>query len=137
CSNRPAWAAAWESAPLRPAWCTRSRGATDRPLWRAAPRRACSSSTLWLHLEDDLDLDRYVTRQASHADRRSGVPTVLAEDLHEQVRAAVYHLRLQAEAGRGVDHAEQLDDSADPVERAERGPHGREQLQPAVARRLV
>ena len=70
--------------------------------------------------DDAFDLDRHAVRKRAHADRRAGVPSGVAEHLDEQVGAAVDHLGLVLEVGRRVDHAKQLHDVVDPVERARR-----------------
>src|SRR5580658_4946616 len=51
----------------------------------------------------------------------------LAEHLDKQVGAAIDDFRRVVEVGRGVDHAKELDDEVDAVERAKRVTHGREQ----------
>lgn len=55
--------------------------------------------------------------------------TSVAEHLDQQIRAPVDDGGHAVEAGRGVDHAEHLDDSFDAVERAELGLHRRENRQ--------
>src|SRR5205085_12411246 len=69
---------------------------------RRAAARALRAS---LAFDDALDLDRDVVRQRAHADRRARVLAALAEDLDEEVGAAVDHLRLVGEARHGIDHA--------------------------------
>jgi hypothetical protein len=49
------------------------------------------------------------------------VPTGFAEELHEQVGAAVDHRRRPVEARRAVDHPEYPHDPLDPLEIAELG----------------
>src|SRR6059036_1016525 len=51
-----------------------------------------------LDLENHLDLDGDAGGQLGHPDGRPGVPAVFAENLDHEVREAVDHLRLVAEA---------------------------------------
>src|SRR3989441_7809735 len=88
-------------------------------------------------LDDRLDLHRDRVGQRSHAYGGAGVLALVAEHLDEQVRAAVDDLRLVAELGRAVHHAEQLHHAAHAVEAAELGLHHREQREPDRARVLV
>src|SRR3989449_10624411 len=78
-------------------------------------------------LDDRLDLDRNAIGQRSHAYGGAGVLAFVAEHLDKQIRAAVDHLRLVAELGRAVHHAEQLHHAAHAVEAAELRLHHREQ----------
>src|ERR1700739_4910512 len=57
------------------------------------------------------------------------MPAGLAEDLHEQIGATIDDLGRIVEVGGGIDHAKQLDDEVDAVERAERITHGGKQTQ--------
>src|SRR3954447_13260347 len=129
--RRMPWAcpAFWSASATRPcrraSWGPR-RWSTGWPTYRRR-WRACAEPSA--DLDDGLDLDRDVARQAAHADRRAGVAPPVPEHLDEQVRAAVDHLGLLAESGHGVDHAQQLDDPADPIEVAQLGFHGRDQLE--------
>ena len=59
------------------------------------------------------------------------------EDGEEKVRAAIDDARLLPEVRRAVHHAEQLDDAADTVERAERVLRGGEQIEPDIPRRFL
>src|ERR1051326_6408558 len=52
------------------------------------------------------------------------MPAGVAEDFDEQIGAAVDHFRRVVELRRRIDHAEELDDVIDAVERAERVAHG-------------
>src|SRR5439155_667188 len=72
-------------------------------------------------LDDALDLHRDGVGQRSHAHGGARVLALVAEHLDEQVRAAVDDLRLVAELGRAVHHAEQLHHAAHAVEAAELG----------------
>src|SRR5918996_1030647 len=87
-------------------------------------------------LDDRLDLDRDVEGQLGHADGGTGMAAGVVEDLHQEVGAAVGDGGHVVEPGGAVDHNQQLHDPADPVERTELGPHGREQGQAAEACRL-
>src|SRR5713101_3855100 len=68
--------------------------------------------------DDALDLDRNLVRQHHVADRRAGMAACLAEHFNKQIGTAVDDFGRVVEIRRGVDHAEQLDDEIDPVERA-------------------
>src|SRR5215471_4708400 len=78
---------------------------------------------------DALDLDRNLIGQHDIADGRAGVTPGIAEDLHEQIGAAIDDLRRIVEVRGGIDHAKELDDEIDAVERAERIAHRGEQAQ--------
>src|SRR5436190_2388138 len=52
------------------------------------------------------------------------MPPGVTEDFDKQVRAAIDYLRRVIEVRRRIDHAEQLDDEVDTVERTERVAHG-------------
>ena len=52
--------------------------------------------------DDSLDLDRNLIGQHDIADSRAGVPTSIAEDLHEQIGAAIDDLRRIVEVRRGI-----------------------------------
>src|SRR6516164_2157362 len=79
--------------------------------------------------DDSLDLDRNLIGQHDIADSRAGVPTSIAEDLHEEIGTAIDDLRRIVEVRRGIDHTKELDDKIDAVERAERIAHGGKQAQ--------
>ena len=66
--------------------------------------------------DDDFDLDRDAGWQRANADRRAGVPTRVAKDLDEKIRATIDDLRVVLEIGRGVDHPEHIDDPLDSIE---------------------
>src|ERR1700751_3201382 len=57
------------------------------------------------------------------------MPAGIAKDLHEQIGAAIDDLRRIVEVRGGIDHAKELDDKIDAVERAERITHGGQQAQ--------
>jgi hypothetical protein len=61
----------------------------------------------------------------------------VAEDLNEQVRAAVDDLGMIAELRFRIDHAEQLHDRFDARELADRRLRHRQQLQPGEARSAI
>src|SRR5690606_38603403 len=90
-----------------------------------------------LDLDDALDLDGNSHRERAHADRGARVPAALAEDLDEEIRAAVDDFRLVLEVGHRVYHAEHLDDALHAVEAAELGAHHGEQVEPHAAGVLV
>src|SRR5512145_2432679 len=90
---------------------------------RPQPSRSGSDPDLF-DLYDHLDLDRDAHRQRAHADRGARVLSLVAKHLHEEIGAAVDHLRMVLELSRRVDHAELL-------------PHDCEQIESYGARVLV
>ena len=69
-------------------------------------------------------------RQRNHADGASRAdPVIRSPDLRKELRAAVDDLRVIAELGRRVHHAEQLHDADDPIEAAQLRAQRREDRQ--------
>src|SRR6516165_1188807 len=99
---------------------------------------AADSSARLSDRDNDLDLDRYSTRQRAHTYRRAGVPAGLAEYLDKEVGAAIDDLRVILEIGCGIDHSEHLDDVLTAAEiAAERILDRRDQDEPDAARVTV
>jgi len=64
-----------------------------------------------------LDLDRDAEGELAHADRRAGMrPALGAEDLDDQIGAAVDHRGHPIESGRGVHHSEHAHPAIDAIE---------------------
>src|SRR5215831_12743997 len=80
-----------------------------------------------LDRDDALDLDRNLIGQHHIADSRTGMTAGVSEHFDEQIGATIDDLRRIIEVRRRIDHAEQLDDEVDTVERAEGVTHGGEQ----------
>ena len=80
-------------------------------------------------LHHRLDLDRDAERQRRHPDRRPRSASRLAEDLDEQLRAAVDHRGLLGELRRAPHEPEELHHPLDPVEIADLGAQRRQQPQ--------
>jgi len=75
-----------------------------------------ASSTAQQH--NGFDLDRDLSRQATHPDSGARWSTGgLAQDLDEQVGTTVDDLRMLAEVGRSIHHAEHLQHSLHPIQR--------------------
>src|SRR5687767_9777390 len=86
------------------------------------------------HLHGALNLDRNLIWQGYETDRRPSVPTRLAEDLDEQVGAAVYDFGLVAKVGGAIDHAEHFHHASHAVKIAEGRPGRGQDLQTDFAR---
>src|SRR4051812_24005920 len=77
---------------------------------------------LRLQLEDGFDLDGDVARERSHADGAAGTDAAVgAPNVGEEFAAAVNNFGVIVEIRGSVDHAEDFDEAADAVERAEFG----------------
>ncbi len=113
-----------------------ARSRRDGPAQRQAARGAAGGAAVrrgpalaFAHRDDRFDLDGDVARQRPHADGRARMAAVfLAEDVDEEIRAAVDDERVLFEIGRGVDHAEQLDDALHAREVTEHLVQHREQV---------
>src|SRR5712675_3143610 len=107
-------------------------------LWPRPEERQDVAAAFGLALsdrDDEFDLHRYSAGQRAHADGRARVAAAVAEHLDKKIGAAVDHLRVILEIGRGIDHAEHLDDVLDAIEiAAERIPHRRDQHQRPTCR---
>lgn len=55
-------------------------------------------------LNNNFNLNRNISWQRTHPDRRARVPPILAKDLDKQIRAAIDDEWLLSKFGRGVDH---------------------------------
>src|SRR4249919_3869664 len=84
-------------------------------------------------LNDRIHLDRDAQRQDRYADCRTGMASGLSEHVLHQFGRAIGHLGLVGEIAMAVDEHAQLDDAPDPVERAKRRLHLREQHDAAAA----
>src|ERR1043166_3397352 len=72
------------------------------------------------YLDCDFGFDRSVVAQRRHADRRPRMFASLAPELDEEIRRAVDDLGHFVEAGSEIDIPDELDNSLDAVEIAER-----------------
>ena len=92
-------------------------------MWHVGAKPVCISRSSFGsrasvgHFDDTLDLDGDLVRQGAHADRGSRMASTLAENLDEQVRAAVDDLWLSAEIGLCIDHTEHLYHARYPIDR--------------------
>src|SRR5271166_5869810 len=104
------WSSTVTSTPARP----RMRP-TVRPT--GPPPAMMILSLSFTQLEFPVDLDCNPVRKLGHPDRRARVLAVLrTEQLVEEVRCPVDHLRHPIKPGRCIDHAEQSHDAFDPIE---------------------
>ena len=110
--------------------------------------RRCRSSPLWIRwtaragpgsadLHDGFDLYGDVERQLRHPDRGPSADASILEDISQQLRAAVDHLRGPVEARRAVDHVEKLHHSSYPSQVTELGVQRSQDLQPGEPRRRL
>ena len=90
-----------------------------------------------MRLDHELDLDGGVHGKFGDADGGAGVQARFTEDLTEELRGSVDHLRLAVEAWRGGDEARNLDDARDAGQAARLRRGGGEGVQGAQPGRLA
>src|SRR5262245_48943761 len=91
-----------------PPRCGRLRSGS-KDSWAGAAIDVISGSILQRH--DGFYLDGDIARKRAETDRRAGMLShCCAEDLNEQVRAAVDNARMLTEFRRGIDHSQKLHD---------------------------
>src|SRR5208282_6788039 len=88
-------------------------------------------------LENGFDFDGDLHRQASHSNCGTRMTARFAENLDQQIGAAVDDARMIGELRYGVDHSEQLDDAFDAIERTERYADDCKEREPDEARIAV
>ena len=90
-----------------------------RPARPERVRIAKSSKAISSNLNDRFNLNRHVEGKRTHPDSAARVSPAIAEHFHEQIRAAVDHLRMVGKIRHGVDHAEHSAETNDLVQTAD------------------
>src|SRR3954471_19024533 len=129
------WSPSWSSSSRRS-----SRSSIESSLGRRRPGlRVAAGGTLRIasdDFRDQLDLNSDVERQLGHPDGGAGMAPRVAEDVHQQIAAAVDDAGRVVEAGRAVDHAEQLHDRGHAIQGAELGAQDGQQIRPPPPARV-
>ena len=89
------------------------------------------------NLNNRFDLHRHVEGERRHSDSATCMPTAVAEDLDEQVRATVDDLWVVGKLRHGVYHAEHSAEAYHLIEATRGFPQRRKQLKANVPRVLI